>query len=133
MAQDTISIFVSLVFHLRYFALSCTLGRKPWNCIGEGWPNGRKKLPADTIDTNSGNYLHCMELISKWHQVRADLESKLFNLTGDDFVQKGREGEYKPEYFHGHCRADGGKHYLPLNGTKETFLKIPELYQDSNS
>jgi hypothetical protein len=72
-----------------------------------------------------------MNLIEKWHNVRADFETKLYALTGDESVPKGREGDYKQQYFHGHCRGDGGKFYIPITGTNETFHMVSKLYGDT--
>ena len=101
--------------------------RKPWNCIGAGSKSGefdKMAIPEDQVNLD-----HCMELLRIWHDARTDLESKLFELTKDESVKQGQIGDYKADFFQGHCNATGGaENYLRLAGKEETFRRIPELY-----
>jgi len=83
--------------------------RKPWNCAGRSGEKGGKD-----IDPRTANYDHCMEVISKWHEMRTDLEEKLYRITGKSSVKDGQKGSYKNEIFMGHCEDDGQQGYLPI-------------------
>ena len=107
--------------------------RKPWACIAVGFPGGKK--PNSThrydfaIDTNDCILDHCMMLLEKWHFVRHDLETKLWNLTGDDSIlQEGRNGTYRSDVFLGHCTEDGKDGYIKLSGKEESYARFHELY-----
>lgn len=63
-----------------------------------------------------------------WHEVRKDLEDKLFAATGDESIRTGQAGTHKNDIFFGHCSDDGSSGYNQITGTKETFAKIPSLY-----
>ena len=71
---------------------------------------------------------HCLELIKKWHDVRTDLEDKLFSLTKDKSISGGQAGSHRSDIFQGHCSGEGGESYIQIQGAKESFLKIPALY-----
>lgn len=112
---------VSEIFNIHYN--QC---RKPWNCIGEGSrsdKSNKQSIPEDQVHLN-----HCMELMTIWHNVRTDLETKLLNLTGDKTIRKGRVGKYKKDVFQGHCTGNGGENYLALTGKTATFRRISNLY-----
>jgi hypothetical protein len=101
--------------------------RKPWNCIGIGsHSEGADKfsIPEDQV-----HFDHCMELLRVWHDVRIDLEMKLYELTADETVLQGQSGSYKRDVFQGHCKGNGGNQYITLQGQPETFKRIPYLYE----
>ena len=107
--------------------------RKPWACIAVSFPGGKK--PNSThkydfaIDINDCILDHCMMLLEKWHFVRRDLETKLWNLTGDDSIlQEGRNGTYRSDVFLGHCTEDGKDGYIKLSGKEESYTWFHELY-----
>ena len=60
-----------------------------------------------------------MELVTRWHEIRADFENKLFELTNDVSIKKGQAGEHKVEYFRGHCMGEGGSEYLNFEPVAE--------------
>ena len=70
-----------------------------------------------------------MELITRWHAIRVDFENKLFQLTNDEKIKNGQAGQHKTEYFRGHCTDEGGSNYLNIDASKETLLKVVELYK----
>ena len=70
---------------------------------------------------------HCMQLIGKWHALRLDLEEKMFALTQDEAVFSVR-GDYKKEFFYGHCSGEGGANYTRIQGLQKTFERIQDLY-----
>jgi hypothetical protein len=72
---------------------------------------------------------HCMMLITKWHEIRADFERGLYSLTQDELVRKGSAGTHKNEIFQGHCLGEGGENYLNINATNESFRQVPKLYE----
>ena len=101
--------------------------RKPWNCIGVGSHSAsadKFSIPEDQV-----HFHHCMELLTVWHNVRTDLETKLFAQTKDEMLLLGQAGDYKKDIFQGHCKGNGGKEYIPMKGRPETFRRIPELYE----
>lgn len=102
--------------------------RKPWNCVGEGidTAEGINAFAEPTVYKD-----HCLELVSVWHNVRYDLETKLLGMTGDATIKDGQEGSYKAEVFRGHCKGNGAAHYLALSGKQTTLQRIPELYNIS--
>jgi hypothetical protein len=113
---------VSKIYNIHYN--QC---RKPWNCIGEGSHSGKfgkQSIPEDQVHLD-----HCMELLTIWHNIRTDLETKLLELTGDKTIEEGRVGDYKKEIFQGHCKGNGGENYLTLTGTTGTFQSISDLYK----
>lgn len=112
----------------KIYSVHYTQCRKPWACIGTGAPGGRKPrgARASAVNTDVAHLGHCMMLLQKWHTVRLDMEKQLFKLTNDSSILGGHTGSYKSNVFLGHCTDDGG--YLNLAGTKETFLRFPELY-----
>ena len=108
--------------------LFCSSGRKPWNCIGQGVKGGKKDKPADAIDTNMGIFEHCMDLISKWHEVRADFESSFYDLTKDETILKSSSGRHKREWFKGHCDGEGGENYVTIQANRESFKQLAKMY-----
>jgi hypothetical protein len=112
---------------LAHVAFFCS-GRKPWNCIGQGAKGGKKDAPADSIDTDMGSLEHCMELISKWHETRADFESSFYDLTKDETILKSSSGEHKREWFKGHCGGEGGSNYLNIQANTESFKQLAKMY-----
>lgn len=101
--------------------------RKPWNCIGEG--SGSGKFGKNAIPEDQVHLGHCLKLMTVWHNVRHDLETKLLALTKDKTIDTGRAGDYKRKVFRGHCKGYGGDSYLPLAGIPTTFHRISDLYQ----
>jgi hypothetical protein len=99
--------------------------RKPWNCVGIGVKGGAR---GTAIDTSAGSYDKCMEVITKWHWLRADFESKLFALTSDDRLREASSQTYKPDIFQGHCAGEGGDNYSEINATDATLAMVPKLY-----
>lgn len=70
-----------------------------------------------------------MELVTRWHAIRTDFENQLFALTNDPKIKHGQSGKHKVEYFQGHCSEEGGKNYLNIDPSKETLLRVLELYK----
>lgn len=101
--------------------------RKPWNCVGlgeKGGDHGKK------IDTGAGNYEKCMEMVTKWHEIRLDFETKLFALTKDDrIMEAATKSDYKVEIFRGHCAGEGGSNYSQIDASQATFAEVPKMYQ----
>jgi hypothetical protein len=106
-----------------------TACRKPWQCIAT--KNTENKFPRKyTIPLDIVDFDHCMEAQAVWHNVRVDLENKLYELTKDDRIRKGQQGNYNQQFFLGHCSEDQSKGYLQMaSGAEEILLRIPELYQ----
>lgn len=100
--------------------------------MATGHPGG--KIPgggrATAINTDMVHLSHCLELVSQWHDLRTDFETKLMALTGDNKVAEGSTGEYRPDVFKGHCDGDGNAHYRPISASLETLRRIQELYGD---
>jgi hypothetical protein len=120
--EDCMNTSTNDIFNVHF-----TRCRKPWNCIGEGSrlkKHGKESIPEDEVLLG-----HCMELITLWHNVRTDLENKMIELTGDTSVQEGRAGNYKRDIFQGHCTENGGAGYVTLAGKRETYQRLPELYE----
>ena len=120
--EDCMHTNVTKIFNIHF-----TQCRKPWNCIGIGDKEegaGKESIPEDSVHLD-----HCMELISIWHSFRTDLENKLEKLTGDGTIRQGRIGDFKKNFFQGHCTGNGGKEYIQLSGKPETMKRIPELYR----
>lgn len=69
-----------------------------------------------------------MELISKWHEIRADFEQQFYTLTKDETILPGSAGSHKVNYFKGHCSGEGGTNYRNINATVESFKQVPKLY-----
>ena len=104
--------------------------RKPWQCQATGSPGGRASGQgrATAINTDTVHLDHCWELVERWHDLRADFENELYDLTNDETILSGINGTYMPDIFRGHCDGDGNKHYKLIAGTKETFGRVSELY-----
>jgi hypothetical protein len=104
--------------------------RKPWNCIGEGSRTDKSKsaIPEDQV-----NLEHCLELLTAWHKVRADLETSLLMISGDKAVERGRKGSYKRPVFQGHCTGNGGENYLTLSGSTHIMKRIASLYHSKET
>eukprot|EP00539_Tryblionella_compressa_P008647 CAMPEP_0178754174 /NCGR_PEP_ID=MMETSP0744-20121128/12019_1 /TAXON_ID=913974 /ORGANISM="Nitzschia punctata, Strain CCMP561" /LENGTH=565 /DNA_ID=CAMNT_0020408069 /DNA_START=1091 /DNA_END=2788 /DNA_ORIENTATION=- len=107
-----------------------TACRKPWTCIATKTsdPNNsfprKYSIPVDIVD-----YDHCMELQAVWHDMRADLENKLYALTKDERIAGGQKGTYNQQFFRGHCSEDQSKGYLSIaGGVEEILQRIPDLY-----
>jgi hypothetical protein len=99
--------------------------RKPWNCIGVGVKGGNK---GKAIDTAAGSYDKCMEVVTKWHELRRDLETKLYDLTLDKRLVIPKTNQYKANIFQGHCTGEGGGNYSQIDASEDTFSMIPKLY-----
>ena len=69
-----------------------------------------------------------MELVTKWHDIRADFEDKFYEIAKDDKISVGRAGTHKVDYFHGHCNGEGGKNYRIIQASHESFQKVANLY-----
>lgn len=122
--EDCMNTTLEKIYSIHY-----TQCRKPWNCIGEPIVRG-KKTPDNkrNIPTDSVHLDHCMVLHTQWHNVRTNLEERLFELTRDETIRQGQGGNYKQDVFQGHCRENGGDHYLTLSGNEKTLARLPELY-----
>jgi hypothetical protein len=70
-----------------------------------------------------------MELLTVWHQHRADLENKLQALTGGKAIAN-QMGEYKKEVFKGHGTRNGPEHYNLLSEKQDSLQRIAELYKE---
>ena len=115
----------------KIYSVHYTQCRKPWACIGMGSSGGKKPggQRASAVNTDVAHLDHCMMLLQKWHAVRLDLETQLFNLTGDSSIMDGTTGTYKSDVFLGHCTEDGFGGYLNLAGTNESFSRFSEMYK----
>lgn len=107
-----------------------TACRKPWTCIAtkSNDPNSKfdrkNSIPVDITD-----YKECMEKQAVWHDMRTDLENKLYALSKDERIRSGQKGTYNREFFRGHCTEDQSKGYLQVaGGVEEILQRIPELY-----
>jgi hypothetical protein len=100
--------------------------RKPWNCVGIGVKGGAK---GSAIDTSAGSYEKCMEVVQKWHWLRSDFETKLYQLTLDERLQKGSSHTYKQDIFKGHCAGESGTNYSQIDASAATFAMVPKLYE----
>jgi hypothetical protein len=123
--EDCMKTELSNIYNVHY-----TYCKKPWNCVGEGshQKDAKKNFGKSVIPEDQVNYDHCMELMTVWHTVRSDLETKLRTLTGDQTINDGQAGDYKKDVFQGHCKANGAKGYLPLTAATGTFQRTGELY-----
>ncbi|CAB9526391.1 expressed unknown protein [Seminavis robusta] len=119
--EDCMITNVSSIYNVHF-----TQCRKPWNCIGVGHGGGRipGQKPASAIDTNAGNFDHCMELVTRWHLIRADLEREIEIFTGDSSVYGGAMGQHKKHIFQGHCTGEGGGNYTRIHGIPGEELYI---------
>mmetsp|Transcript_2095 Transcript_2095/g.3121 ORF Transcript_2095/g.3121 Transcript_2095/m.3121 type:complete len:112 (-) Transcript_2095:101-436(-) len=108
-----------------------TMCRKPWLCQATGVPGGKKEGGGrgSALNTNVVNVDHCLEMAKEWHSIRSDLESALFELTKDEQIQEGSQGDYHREVFQGHCGGDGDEHYLQLSASEATLERLHELYR----
>jgi hypothetical protein len=70
-----------------------------------------------------------MDLVTRWHEIRTDFENKLFSLTNDRGIQMGRSGNHSINYFQGHCVEEGGENYLQIQASRESLLRVVELYK----
>lgn len=100
--------------------------RKPWNCVGLGVLGGNK---GKAIDTSAGSYEKCMELVTKWHELRSDFETKLFALTNDQRIKAASQSSYKMEIFHGHCGGEGGGNYSQIDASEKSFARVSQMYE----
>jgi hypothetical protein len=136
------------------FSIHFTQCRKPWNCIGEGSSQlsrakrrkPRTKTAAEKllIPEDSVHLDHCMQLQTVWHRHRRDLEGKMRALLQEGggatannnnenetimAIDGGLDGDYKKEFFQGHCKGNGPDQYLLFgNGNADVIKRIPELY-----
>jgi hypothetical protein len=119
--EDCMQTDVSKIYSIHY--CQC---RKPWNCIGgaKSVTGDKRSIPDDTVNLD-----HCLQLMTAWHRMRDDLETKLLKLTKDKSIDGGRNGTYKSDVFFGHCRGNGGENYLPIAGKTETFRALLDLYK----
>lgn len=105
--------------------------RKPWLCVSTGAKGN--KLPGRERGSALNEYMvnvdHCLALQKRWHDLRVDLETKLYDLTGDKSILNGRNGTYMTDIFGGHCNGDGKEHYNIIGGKDESFERIGELYE----
>jgi hypothetical protein len=69
-----------------------------------------------------------MELVTKWHETRADFESSFYDLTKDETILKSSSGKHKPEVFKGHCEGEGGANYVTIQANTESFKQIAKMY-----
>lgn len=124
--EDCMSTEMEKIYSAHY-----TMCRKPWQCMATGSYDG-KRTPgggrATAIDKRMVDLDHCMDLVRRWHELRADLENQLLELTGDSSVRAGSVGTYREDVFLGHCNDDGNGGYLMLSGKEETFGRMSELY-----
>jgi hypothetical protein len=108
-----------------------TVCRKPWNCVSEGYENGQHPETGEkgvAIDIRTGNLEQCLKLVQRWHEYRSDFESKLHAITQDDGILTGNGEEYKRDIFRGHCKGEGSKNYIQIQGSEQSFEKVPEIY-----
>ena len=111
------------------YSIHYTACRKPWSCIAVKTQDPTNDKPRKySIPVDIVHYDQCMKAQRVWHQVRSDLEDKLFKLTGDEGVKAGQNGDYNKKFFLGHCSEDQSIGYLRLGGSAETKKRIPELY-----
>jgi hypothetical protein len=108
-----------------------TACRKPWTCIATKSNDPMNKLDRkNTIPMDIVDFQQCMERQAVWHDMRTDLEDKLYALTKDERVRAGQKGNYNQEYFRGHCTQDQSKGYLQMaGGVEEILQRIPEVYK----
>jgi lipopolysaccharide biosynthesis glycosyltransferase len=106
-----------------------TACRKPWTCIATKHSDNQFKR-KDTIPVDIVDYDHCMEVQEIWHNMRKDLEDKLYSITKDRRILDAQKGPYNKKFFGGHCTEDQSKGYLRLGGGAQEILeRIPELYK----
>jgi len=123
--EDCMNVDLDLVKNVHY-----TVCRKPWNCVSEGYENGH--YPSGNkgaIDIKTGNLEQCIKVVKKWHEYRSDFEKKLYELTNDTSIMSGATGDYKKDVFQGHCSGEGGRNYLQLQGTQQSFEQVAKLYK----
>jgi hypothetical protein len=118
--EDCMITNISDIYSVHY-----NMCRKPWNCIGEGT---RANKAESSIPEDQVNLEHCMELLTMWHTVRTDLETRLFKLVGNATIENARNGDYRKEVFQGHCTGYGGENYLALVASEEMVRGIGDLY-----
>lgn len=78
-----------------------TLCSKPWKCPLWVGQNGATKNI-------------CAEFHQEWFRIREDLERK--TAAEEEMEYKNPGGTYKPEVFHGYCRSNGERGYIPISG-----------------
>jgi hypothetical protein len=103
------------------------LGQLPRACVSEGGALGGEN--NDLIDTTSGSLDHCLEFNQIWHTIRLDLETILEPHLKDASIKEGFAGEHKPEYFKGHCEAEGGAWYRALGSLMKHSDAIRKVYE----
>lgn len=76
-----------------------TLCSKPWKCpIWAG---------QESSTTNI-----CAKFHQEWFRIREDLDRKKALQEGREYTNPG--GSYKPEVFHGYCKSNGERGYIPI-------------------
>ena len=85
-----------------------TLCSKPWKCPGGTTGNSNTK----TI---------CAKFHAEWFRIREHLERKTAMEEGREYSNPG--GSYKPEIFHGYCKSNGERGYIPLR--QQFSVSIP--------
>jgi len=100
--------------------------RKPWNCVGIGEPGGKK---GKAIDTSAGDFDKCMDVVTKWHAYRTDLENKLYALTHDERIRQAASADYKKDVFMGHCSGEGTENYHQIDASPSSFARLAEVYK----
>lgn len=124
--EDCMNVDLDLVKSVHY-----TVCRKPWNCVSEGYENGQNPETGEkgvAIDIRTGNLEQCLKVVQRWHEYRSDFESKLHAITQDDGILTGNGEEYKRDIFGGHCKGEGSKNYIQIQGSEQSFEKVPEIY-----
>jgi len=120
----------------KIYSVHYTACRKPWQCISVGNKRRKKdRLPTDNqwaLDLNVVNEEHCQELVRYWHDLRVDFEKQLFDLTADETILNGAQNEHRKDIFQGHCREEGNSGYAEITGKDETFLRVSELYEQTD-
>jgi len=76
-----------------------TLCSKPWKCpIWAGQESSAKNI--------------CAEFHQEWFRIREDFDRKRALEEGVKYESPG--GSYKPEVFHGYCKSNGERGYIPI-------------------
>jgi hypothetical protein len=115
------------------YSMHYTMCRKPWLCQAIGARGGKKPNGGgrgSALNTDVVNVEHCLLMAQKWHLLRSDLESSIYNVTKEESVKLGSAGDYRRDIFQGHCNDDGAEHYLTIaNSDEKVISKIQDLYQ----
>lgn len=113
------------------YTIHHTMCRKPWLCQATGAKKGKKEGGgrASALNTDSVNVEHCLQMTRKWHVLRSELESSLYDITKDATIHTGSTGEYRKDVFLGHCNDDGGSNYINFSFKDDTLKRIEEVYK----